>query len=158
MTSIVIFSLEGVLQSDGGHPVEAACRLYRTLRNGLLYQIGVISTASETPARRFFDQQHMPAPTFLSCELAAEPFEWVYACNRIRREYPYDIDAVFTPDPAIAASLYYEGFRTILFTDPRYSRPEFRPDSPPHQANSWGTFAEDLREERVLAARDDRLT
>jgi len=157
MTSIVIFALEGVLQSAGGRPVEAGCRLYRTLRSSLLYQVGVISAAGETTARRFFDHQHLAAPTFINWS-EADPDDWTDTCMVLRRAYPYDIDLIIVPDPAIAAELYHEGFRTMLWTDPRYSRPEHRPDARPPGASSWAKLASGLASDRDLIAADDRIT
>lgn len=157
MTSIVILALDGILQSDGGHPIQAGCRLYRTLRSTLTCQAGCITSLPETAARRFFDQEHMPAPAFLRSEIPATPGDWEKECRQIRRGYPYEIDWIAVPDPAIAGSLYYEGFRVLLWTDPRYSRPEHRPDAPPHQASSWAALAGGLREDKNLIAADERI-
>lgn len=158
MTTLVVFALEGVLQSDSGRPVESGCRLYRTMRNALASQVLVLAEAKDIPARRFFDQQHMPAPALVVPELSTTPLDWTYECVKIRRAYPYDIDWIVTPDPDIAAALYYEGFRTLLWIDPRYSRPEWRPDAPPHAASSWTRLADGLREDRELIRTDERLS
>lgn len=158
MTAIVIFALEGVLQSEGGRPVEAGCRLYRTVRNGLLYQPGVITSADSDTARRFFDNQHMSAPTFIHAGVPQTPPDWDNECRLLRRAYPYEIDWVIVPDPGIASILYYEGFRTLLLADPRYSRPEYRPDAKPAGASSWAALAEGLAADRKLIAADDRIT
>lgn len=156
MTAIVIFALEGVLQSDSGRPSEAACRLYRAVRASLLYQVGVIAAADDTTARRFFDHQHLPAPTFTNWSEAGAA-DWTDTCMVIRRAYPYEIDQVIVPDPAIAAGLYHEGFRVMLWVDPRYSRPEWRPDVAPQQAGSWAGLAAGLAADKDLIAGDDRL-
>ena len=157
MTSIVIFALEGVLQTGGGLPIDAGCRLYRTVRNSLASQAGIITQAEENTARRFLDGQHMPAPAFIN---VTEPawFPWVSTANAIRRSYPYEIDWIITPDPDIAMGLYYQGFRSMLWADPRYSRPEFRPDAPGHQASSWNKLAAGLKEDRELAGKDERIS
>lgn len=161
MSTIIIFAFEGVLQSDGGRPVEAGCRLYRTLRNSLLHQIGILAPAPEDTARRFFDTQHMAAPAFINtfdAEDISVPYEWAHTCSVLRRAYPYDIDYIIVPDPAVAAELYREGFRTLLWTDPRYSRPEWRPDAPPPGVSSWTELAATLDAEGELIAADDRIT
>lgn len=151
----MIFALEGVLQSDGGRPVEAGCRLYRAVRNSLLHQVGVISAADQDTARRFFDHQHMTAPTFIRPDTPA--LTWQAECQLIRRAYPYEIDYIVVPDPHIAEALYYEGFRTLLWTDPRYTRPEHRPGAPTG-IGSWHDMAAGLAEDRELIAADDRIT
>lgn len=158
MTAIAIFALEGVLQAEGGRPVEAGCHLYHALAGTLRYQIGVLAACDETIARRFFDHQHMPVPAFIRWEIPATAYEWMTACRAIRRAYPFDIDWVITPDPDIAEILYYEGLRTMLWTDPRYSRPEFRPDAPPHQPASWASFAGEIRADKDLIAGDERIS
>lgn len=158
MTSIVIFALEGVLQSDGGRPVEAGCRLYRAIRSSMLYQPGVISSANGDTARRFFDNQHMAAPTFVHASTPQTPPDWDNECRLIRRAFPYEIDWVIVPAPDIASILYYEGFRVMLWTDPRYSRPEHRPDAKPAAASSWAALAQGLAGDKNLIAADDRIT
>lgn len=158
MTTLVIFALEGVLQSESGRPIDAGCRLYRTMRNSLACQAGIISSLEEAPVRRFFDQQHMAVPAFIHWSVPQHPEDWENTCRLIRRAYPYEIDWIITPDPDIAAVLYYEGFRTMLWTDPRYSRPEWRPDARPHAASSWNKLADGLREDRELISNDDRIT
>lgn len=145
MTSLVIFAFGGVLQSGSGRPIEAGCRLYRDIGSILTRQVILVTAGEPGDARRFLDQQHLQAPAHISGPAGTSEWDWVLACGKLRRMYPYDVDWVIIPDPGIASALYYEGFRTMLFTDPRYTRPEWRPDAEPPGASSWDRLAQDLR-------------
>jgi hypothetical protein len=150
VTAIIICGFEGVLRSPAGNPVTAGCRLYRTLRSALAYQVIVLSETAEPEGRSFFAQQHMPAPVLLSGSIPADPESWVKTCRLIRRYYPYTVDFTVVADPAVAAALYHDGFRALLWTDPRYARPEWRPDAAAETAG-WAQLARILAEDQEIA-------
>lgn len=83
---------------------------------------------------------------FLTSKPAAETEEWLdlegisrdlvlgaredraVQLRRIQHEWGYPIQMVIESDPAVAAELMREGYTTLLFLHPAYSKPEWRPD------------------------------
>lgn len=138
MTAVTITGLEGILQAGDGRHIDAGCRLYRAVSAQPGHQVIILTAGTPQGTARFLREQHLPAAAYT--RHVADPSEWEPACSDLRRTYPYPIDYVITADPGTAAQLYLHGFRVMTMLDPRYSRPEWRPDSPGFRADGWDTL------------------
>jgi rRNA-processing protein FCF1 len=67
------------------------------------------------------------------------------------------IDFVVTEDPELAKKLLEVGIPVLMFLNPRYTRPEFRPDSP-EGVRSWASITEELDKQQGLYIEDRRLS
>lgn len=66
------------------------------------------------------------------------------------------IDFVMTDDPDFAKDLLEAGIPVLMFLNPRYTRPEFRPDSRAG-VKSWDKITEELDKQQGLYDEDRRL-
>jgi hypothetical protein len=66
------------------------------------------------------------------------------------------IDLVVTEDSDLAKDLLERGFTTLIFISPKYSRPEFRPDSR-SGIRSWTQILGELDRQKELYNEDVRL-
>ena len=150
MTSLVIVSLEGVLQTADGRPADTGLHLYRAHRNQAAAHLVLISTATDQVARHFLHEHKIPEPSQVITD-AVNTDTWVAKCQLLRRTGPYPVDYVIVPDPGLAASLYYHGFCVLLYTSPQFARPEWRPDAPAGQPLAWSMLAEELKQDHHAA-------
>lgn len=157
MTALVIVSLEGVLQTADGRPADTGLHLYRAHHGQPAAHLVLISSATGEVARHFLHEHKIPEPSQVITD-AADTGSWVIKCELIRRTGPYPVDYVIVPDPGLAAELYYHGFSVLLFTDPRYARPEWRPDAQAPEPSRWMQFAIDLTATEKLRLADKRIS
>lgn len=67
------------------------------------------------------------------------------------------VDFVVTEDPELARDLLEKGIPVLVFLNPRYTRPEFRPDSPAG-VRSWSSITQELDKQQGLYVEDHRLS
>ena len=157
MTSLVIFALEGLLQTSDGRPADTGLHLYRAHHGQPGAHLVLISSATDLVARRFLHEHKIPPPSQVITD-AADVDSWVIKCELIRRSGPYPVDYAVVPDPDLASELYYHGFSVLLFTDPRYARPEWRPDSTAPEPSPWMRFARELTATEKQRRSDTRIS
>lgn len=156
MTGLVIVSLEGVLQSADGRPVETGLHLYRAHWNQPRCHLVLVSAATDAVARQFLHEHKIPEPAQV-IPGADDIGSWAIKCELIRRTGPYPVDYVIVPSPDLAAELYYHGFHVLLYTDPRYARPEWRPGAAAPEPSQWMRFAIELTETEKQRLADKRI-
>jgi hypothetical protein len=66
------------------------------------------------------------------------------------------VDYVLTEDPEFAKKLLENGISVLVFLNPRYTRPEFRPDGR-LGAKSWTDITDELDKQQGLYDEDRRL-
>lgn len=66
------------------------------------------------------------------------------------------IDFVVTEDPDLARHLLESGVNTLVFLNPRYTRPEFRPDGREGK-KSWDQITEEIDRQQGLYDEDPRV-
>jgi hypothetical protein len=80
-----------------------------------------------------------------------DPYRLVDYC---RSQGP--VDVVITADVELSKQLLEHGLPTILFLDPKYVRPEFRPDDP-RGRKSWVDLQDELERQDEMYREDPRL-
>ncbi len=154
MAGYVVMALEGVLASDGrgiatSEPIAAGLQLYVALRK---YYKLVLVTHEDNDERvgRWLDQQGIKAHTLLVTGAGAgrDPRERSQQLTDLRgRGFP--IDLFIDSSPAAVAGALQLGTTALLFSSPRYSRPEFRPDAKT-AVREWATMEAEVRAQRDL--------
>jgi hypothetical protein len=65
------------------------------------------------------------------------------------------VDMFVTSDPSLWEFAFNQGITVILFANPEYTRPEFRPDAP-KSVRSWDKVKEAITKQQVLRTQDVR--
>jgi len=66
------------------------------------------------------------------------------------------IDYVITDNSVLAKRLLESGFQVLVFLNPRYARPEFRPDGREGK-KSWEEITEEIDKQQGLYSEDTRI-
>lgn len=157
MNPIAIVSMEGVLVEGpdlkSSPPTKNGRVFYEALKSQ--YQILLLSTdPSQELARSWLKREHIsgfgsvfcrPSNTILS------PVDWKAAKIREMQAEGWPVMLYVDADPAAVKAAFLEGVPTALITTPRYSRPEWRPDSE-RNIKPWDSLVDTIEEEHLLKA------
>ena len=153
MAGYAVMALEGVLASDGrgiatSEPIPAGLQLYVALRK--YYKLVLLTHDDhEERCERWLGQQGIKAHTMLVTGAGAgrDPLERATQLTDLRgRGFPLDL--YIDSSPAAIAEALRLGVTSLLFSSPRYSRPEFRPDAKT-VVREWAELEAEVRANRT---------
>lgn len=151
MTTVV--TVEGVLRKlTDGSRITSGIDLVASLAHDTDYSGLIFLTSGHAAeAEAWLDEQGISRDLVLG---ARE--DRIDQLRKIRHEWGYPVDFVIEPDPAIARKLMEEGYTTLLFLHPAYSKPDWRPD---HQfaVRPWDDLAQQVADHARLRAQDKRF-
>ena len=146
--SVLVF-LDGVLKKDGGSPIAQGTALFRSLkeqRRTLILCKNKAHTEVWLKENNILSIDDLVSGDELGID---DEFNLVEYC----RSKGY-VDIVVTADVDLSHRLLEAGIHTILYLDPKYTRPEFRPDDP-RGKRSWDDLQAEL-DRQVDLYREDR--
>lgn len=146
--SVLVF-LDGVLKKDNGSPIQQGVALYRSMQ---AQRRSVILCKAKLPAEVWLKENNiLKIDDLLSGDdLGLDDYRLVDYC---RSKGPVSI--VITADTDLATKLLEDGIPTLLFLDPKYVRPEFRPDDP-RGRKSWEELQNEIDRQFMLYKEDPR--
>lgn len=153
MAGYVVLAIEGVLSADGrgiatSEPIPAGTQLYVALRK--YYKLVLVThDDNEERIERWLDQQGIKSHTLLvtGAGTGRDPQERKAQLTDLRgRGFPLDL--FIDSSPAAVAAALQLGVTSLLFSSPRYARPEFRPDAKT-AVREWATMEAEVRAQRV---------
>lgn len=148
--SVLVF-LDGVLKKELGSPILQGVALYRSMQS---QRRTVILCGHKERAEIWLRENNiLKNDDLISSEdlNIKDPYRLVDYC---RSQGP--VDVVITADVELSKQLLEHGLPTILFLDPKYVRPEFRPDDP-RGRKSWVDLQDELERQDEMYREDPRL-
>lgn len=143
--------LDGVLRKDKTAPIRQGLLLYKALVDK---QRVVVLCEKKDDAERWFKENKLTKIDDI-VSLEDSPVDTEYdLVEHIRSRG--NITMVVTPDVELATQLLEKGVNTILFLEPKYIRPEFRPDIP-RGAKVWANLVAEMDRQQGLIETDNRL-
>jgi hypothetical protein len=165
MTGLAVFVLEGAISDMKGanihssRPIPGALQLYDSIRRN--WTIAIIS--AEVPKS---DAEHWlklngfksfdKLDTRDSWELELPPSWLAVLMLDTYRSEGWDIGLFVDGDPARVALALANGAPTLLYTEPSYSRPQWRPDTD-KAPRRWDLLVDEMERQKILKADDPRL-
>ena len=156
-----MIALENVLarETEGlpvGIPIPGGLALFHALKH--VHKVAIATTDTKESARRWLDQNGVTGIPYL---LTPKDPEADYVGLRLEqmrqlRRLDVDLALVVDADPRVAKAALHEGITSLLFTHPRYARPEFRPDAR-QGIRAWQDIESEVEHENERRKTDVRL-
>jgi len=157
MTATAVIVLDGVLRGSGDKMLPAGARLYHGLRE--VMSVAVVTNEASIESADYWLKINgfHKHPYLLSTDpLALDDADARSLQIQRLRQAGSVIDFVIEPDPVVALHLLNQGVATLLFTHPRFTNPEHRPDVTA-TITPWETFVSEIERQESLKATDERL-
>lgn len=157
MTPIAIICLEGVLVEGtdlkASPPTKTGRGIHEAFKSQ--YQILLLSTdPSHELARAWLKREYISGFGTVFCRpenTILSPVDWKVSKIREMQAEGWPVMLFVDADPTAIRAALLEGVPTALITTPRYSRPEWRPDSE-RNIKPWDSLVDTIEEENLLKA------
>lgn len=149
MAQAILLSIEGVLSKGGppnGQPIDTGMRLFHCLRAQFKVVLSSLCP-NEDWIEHWLSVVGIRDLHHFAGEEELEPFEIRMAHLTAARVAAYDMGLVIDADPQVCAEVLRQGVPTLLFSHPRYARPEARPDYD-RSLRPWGEIEEEITVQR----------
>lgn len=157
MPGTALVALDGVLRGPHGQPLTEGVALYYALSH--VYRLVVLTDDDDKPA----DDHWLKVEGLREHVEVISPGQVALRGDGVReRQLAYcrgrgmTVALLLDASPANIAVAVRHGVAGVLFTQPRYARPEFRPDSS-RGARAWGELAAELEAQAEMHTSDYRL-
>ena len=151
-----VISLEGILRGDTGDLIPEGLIMYRGFHT--LGRIVLITDLPQDLAKVWLMMHNLSDyDVLLDNSVSVDPEEPLkqrqLAVARTRGPVNMYVDA----DPGMVAEALRLGITAVLFSSPKYARPEYRPDAP-KGIRKWDDIVAERTRQQVLKTVDTRLS
>ena len=142
---------DGVLKDDSGKPILQGVALFRSLQS---HRRTVIICDKREYTEAWLKTNNIVKIDDLVVSEETNNLTGMDIINHCRSKGK--IDLVVTADPELATRLLEQGLASVLFLEPKYIRPEFRPDAP-RGVRAWEELTTEIIKQDDLYREDPRV-
>jgi hypothetical protein len=151
----ILVELDGILRGTNDEPIPNGIILAGTL--SVYNKITFFTELSQAEAEQWLNvNKVVDYDELLTAELDLHGEELKQRQLTLARSKG-TIDLVITSDPRLWAYSFEQGFTSVLFGVPAYTRVEFRPDAP-RKVRAWNEIEEAIKTQNELRTKDVRQT
>lgn len=151
----IVLCLDGVIRSETGDFVTDGLILYRSL-----HTVGrvVLLTSLDRPAADTWLMMHNMSDydDLIDSSVTLDPAENLRVRQLQVARTRGNIDFYVDADPGMVAEAFRQGITSLLFSMPKYARPEFRPDAP-KGVRKWDDIVAERTRQQAMKSADVRL-
>lgn len=151
-----LMTVSGVLRGPSGQPITEGVRLYTALAE--TYRVALASDDVDDDTMwlqieglRQHQQIVGDTPGYLrGSDRLLSQVDWLLGKG-------HDLTLVVDPNPSNIAKMLHKGVVSMLFAQPKYARPEFRPDFK-HQVKPWAEMVAEIETQALLEQQPRRTS
>ena len=151
----IVFCLDGVLRSETGDFVSDGLILYRSLHT--VGRVVLLTSLDRTAADVWLMLHNLSDyDDVIDSSALLDPAENLRTRQLQVARSRGSIDFYVDADPGMVAEAFQQGITSLLFSIPKYARPEFRPDAP-KGIRKWDDIVAERTRQQAMKSADSRI-